>query len=695
VPGDLTLGLNQYTHSAAACLLDRHGHALFLGEKERLTRKKHDGGDTADLVAHALESVGAELADIGLVVANNHLFRIDRFHETLAWATALYQYRESYLAPTNLLPGVERLELSHHLAHAWSVLPYCPFEDGLVVVMDGMGSTLHEMGLPGSGYRSELALPQAASFQSYPPGLEAGAGREAAFGWREGESVFDLADGQLTRRWKRWIAEPTPTLLHNYGFENMESLGAVYSRVAMHIFGDWNHCGKVMGLAPWAANWAPDIPRRPVMSGPLEDLQVDWPRLRAEPAPHAWSQEAARPGFARLAADVQADLEDIVLAFLARMREQSGARNLAFVGGVALNSTLNGRITREAGFEQVWIPPYPGDQGLAVGCAAYGYAKRQAPPSAKLPTLSPYGGKELTDSDLEDALARFGPWLEEAELGTQTLVEVLAEALADGQVVGLCRGRSEFGPRALGHRSLLADPRDGDMIARINQAIKKREGFRPFAPTVLAAEVPFWFEDSSPSPYMSLTVGVRPSQAPRIPAVVHQDGSARLQTLEPGAEPFFESLLEAFRERTGVPMLLNTSFNIQGEPIVETPTDAAWSFLRAELDLLVLGERLFRRRPLPAVLPLDINARSMEGWSAETISDAQGETLSVRVMAYGTTFDLDQLQLGLLEACAEGVVLGELLEAFADDWEVPHETSLQALLALHQDCLLALQLPSA
>lgn len=327
-----------------------------------------------------------------------------------------------------------------------------------------------------------------------------------------------------------------------------------------------------------------------------------------------------------------------------------------------------------------------------MGCAAYGHAQRQQQKSAsrKAP-LSPYGGHEWTAEDIESAYQQYLPWLEEAELNEQKLIPVLADALSDGQVLGLCRGRSEFGPRALGHRSILADPRDGDMVARINQAIKKREGFRPFAPTVLAAEVPFWFEHSAPSPYMSLTVGVRPAQQSKIPAVVHADGTARLQTLAAGDEPFFEELIQAFRERTGVPMLLNTSFNILSEPIVETPVDAAWSFLRAELDLLVLGERLFRRRELPEILPLDGQLTTVAGWSAESVSDAQGETMSLRLMAYGTTFEIDQLQLGILEAVGEGAILGELLEAFAEDWDVPRETCLEAILALHQDCLLALQ----
>lgn len=699
----LILGLNQYTHSAAACLLDSNGTLLFAGEKERLTRKKHDGGDVAVLVEHALDSVGASLDDVALVVANNHLFRIDRFHRTLKWDTALFSYQESYVSPYNMLLGVKRLELSHHMAHAWSVLPCAPFDEGVVVVMDGMGSTLHEMRMPGVDYYSELDLEEAPGFQSAPEQLEQDGVSDQAFGWREGETAFTFKGTDLKRVFKRWIAEPTPALLHNYGFENMESLGAVYSRAASHIFGDWNTCGKVMGLAPWAPSWAKDLKRKPVMTGPLETLQVDRARLRDEPAPNAWSDGANHSGYARFAADVQSDLEDVVLDYLQRLREQTGAKNLAFCGGVALNSTLNGRIHREAGFEQVFIPPYPGDQGLAVGCAQFGlqYLKdhsglangeqvTSATSNKESAVQMPYSGHEYSAADIDDAINEYGPWLEEADIQELPLLEVVADALADNQVVAWCSDRSEFGPRALGNRSILADPRDGENIRRINSAIKKREAFRPFAPTVLAEQAEAWFDRVSPSPYMSLTVPVRADKAAQIPAVVHVDGSARIQTLERDAHPRYYALIEAFAERTGVPMVLNTSFNIKGEPIVETPREAAWSFLRSELDLLVLGPRLFRRRELPDPLTGDLIPRAIQNFSAEVVSDSEGETMSVRLMTRGETFDIDQLELGLLEAADGTSTLGEIVEFFQAEWDVEHGAVINKIDSLFNRCLISI-----
>ncbi|MDP7062363.1 MAG: carbamoyltransferase C-terminal domain-containing protein [Planctomycetota bacterium] len=696
----LILGLNQYTHSAAACLLAADGNLLFAGEKERLTRKKHDGGDVAVLVEHALESVGATLDDVALVAANNHLFRIDRFHRTLKWDTALFSYQESYVSPYNLLPGVKRLELSHHMAHAWSVLPMAPFHDGVIVVMDGMGSTLHEMRMPGVDYYSELDLPEVDAFRSVPERLEQDGVSDKAFGWREGETAFTFQGTDLKRVFKRWIAEPTPALLHNYGFENMESLGAVYSRAASHIFGDWNTCGKVMGLAPWASSWAKDMPRKAVMTGPLETLQVDRARLRDEPAPNAWSDGANHAAYARFAADVQSDLEDVVLDYLKRLRQQTGAKNLAFCGGVALNSTLNGRIHREAGFEQVFIPPYPGDQGLAVGCAYFGLQWLQEHGDGDGACVGdrtapmPYCGHAYSAADIDDAVDEYGPWLEEADIQELPLLEVVADALADNQVVAWCSDRSEFGPRALGNRSILADPRDGENIRRINTAIKKREAFRPFAPTVLADQADAWFDGVTPSPFMSLTVPVKADKAAKIPAVVHVDGSARIQTLERDAHPRYYALIEAFAERSGVPMVLNTSFNIKGEPIVETPREAAWSFLRSELDLLVMGSRLFRRRELPDPLTGDVIPRAIQNFSAEVVSDSEGETMAVRLMTRGETFDIDQLELGLLEAADGTSTLGEIVEFFQAEWDVEHADVIRKVDSLFQRCLLAIE-PSA
>jgi carbamoyltransferase len=686
---DLILGLNQYTHSAAVCVLDANGKMLFCGEKERLTRKKHDGGDTADLVEHALTAVGAELSDVRMVCANNHLFRIDRFQDSVEWATALFQYRSSYTSDFNLLPGVERIELSHHLAHAWSVLPYAPFDNGIIVVADGMGSTLHEMQMPGENYFTDFDL------ESHPQFYDVERKGEA-FGWREGESAFMFEGANMQRLFKRFVAEPTPSLLYNYGFENMDSLGALYSRVSSHIFADWNACGKVMGMAPWAKDWNKNYQHQPILSGDLNDLKVDWQRLRNEPHPNAWDDASKRGAYASLAADMQSDLENVMLEHLQDLRAKTGAKNLIFVGGVSLNSTLNGRIHREAGFEQVFIPHYPGDQGLAVGCAAFAYAQLNA---QQLPTpqqsLTPYSGVEYSNDDIEEALTEWQDWVEEADLDGLDVLDVVAEAIDSGKVVAWFDGRSEFGPRALGNRSILADPRRGAMVEKINSAIKKREAYRPFAPSVLADKVSDWFEDDSPSPYMSLTVQARAEKAEQIPAVVHADGSSRLQSVTASDNPKYYDLISRFEKLSGVPMVLNTSFNVKQEPIVETPADAMKSFLNSDLDLLVINGRLFQQSEFPEMLTSSMIPLAVPNFTAESVSNSEGDNMSVRLMVRGETFDIEQLELGLLEFSDGKNTLHEIVEYFNENWSVEQDTILSHLQALYSRHLLSIIVPQS
>lgn len=704
------LGLNQYTHSASACLLDAAGEAVFALAKERVTRKKYDGGDNAAVVRAVLEGAGIDAAALDLVVANNHLFRIRPFERNLQWAVALNQHPSTYLDPCNLLPEVAKHELSHHLAHAWSVLDLAPFDRGLVVVADGIGSAWADVERRSSGsqlgpYHSDADLPAADGFVQVPADLPADAT------WREAESVYRFDGRKLERLFKRWAQEHTPVFLYNYGFENQDSLGAVYSRVASHVFGDWNACGKVMGLAPWAGRWGADEGPQALMTGPLEELAVDFPRLRSAPDPNRWRDHGDRAAYARLAADLQHDLEEVLLEFLTRLRRTCGERNLCLVGGVALNSTANGRIAREAGFDQVFVPPWPGDDGVAVGCALYGHQllHPQVPPRRSC--YSPYLGGRADADAVDEALHEFEPWIDVEILealspeivgqasnnpaGEDPRVRVAADALAAGATVGWFQGRSEFGPRALGNRSILATPADAGMIERINRAIKKREGFRPFAPTVLAEHADEWFEGVTPSPFMSLTVPVREHQRARIPAVVHVDGSARIQTLERARNPLYYDLVQAFHQRSGLPMVLNTSFNIRGEPIVESAADALRHFLDSDLDLLVLEDRLVRARPFPdkdqwqRLIP-----RARPGFSAEVVSNEEGEAVSVNLLGGGGNWESDQLELGVLEACDGELSVAGLCADFEQEFEVEAEQVVTRLQRLYRWRLISFQQPS-
>ncbi len=681
--GPLTLGLNQYTHSAACCLLDADGEVLFALAKERVTRKKYDGGDVAELMRYAFESTGTGIRDLGLVVANNHLFRIDAFERTLRWAQALNQYRPSYLAAENLLPGVEKREIGHHLAHAWSVLPVAPFDSGLIVVMDGIGSTWEDLHRTGPAYRGDA--PPASDRVQIPEHPE------RSQGWREGESVYRFQGLRLENLFKRWIRQRSPAFLYNYGFENMESLGAVYSRISSHVFGDWNACGKIMGLAPWSAVWNRERPAPPgqwITRGPLEELEVNWDFLHALPHPNQWEREENHPDYARLAALVQRDLEDAVLDFLTRLRERSGETRLCLVGGVALNSSLNGRIRRECGYDEVFVPPYPGDDGLAFGCAHFGLHHRHAKRPPRRRPHPVFLGRAATPTQIHEALERFRPWIRAASCSDPATAA--AEALAAGRIVGWFQGRSEFGPRALGARSILADPRDAGVVDRLNRAVKGREPFRPFAPTVLAEAADDVFTDPAPNPYMSATSPVRGTVAKTIPAVVHVDGTSRFQTLAPDFHPRFRALVETFHQRTGIPLVLNTSFNRAGEALVETPADALEVLLDSGLDLLFLEDQRIEKAPFPSpeelgpLLPLHRASAT-----AEVLSDAEGEPLQVRLLGGGRSFDASLLHLGLLEASDGSTPVDRILDELAEEDQLPREEGLSAFEELWRWRLLA------
>lgn len=445
----------------------------------------------------------------------------------------------------------------------------------------------------------------------------------------------------------------------------MDSVGAIYSRASSHIFGDWNACGKVMGLAPWmGSSWKDeDLVQRPVeeerviMSGSLysEDdkkFQQDKTVIAGMPLISRMDadlfdedgnllkkrrydfdddevkkdddgkevQEKRLPtkvaiDAIALAHRIQIDLEDVVLDFVKHFKEQTGEENLCIAGGVGLNSVLNGRLSRELGFSETFISPYPGDDGIAVGCCAFGLfgnglleeqqETEERPPMWREP-LSPYLGPAPTEAAIKAAVEAAAPWCEVEEVRDEGLrLERAAQQIESGGAIAWYHGRSELGPRALGHRSILADPRKKGLVRFINENVKSRESFRPFAPSVLAEHAEDWFDlgdassDSNKSPYMSVTAMVREKKTKLIPAVTHVDGSSRLQTVTAEAEPLYHKLISMFFDLSGVPLVLNTSFNtIPGEPIVESPSDAIRSFLCSfgSLDMLVMGDYIVKRK---------------------------------------------------------------------------------------------------
>lgn len=336
----------------------------------------------------------------------------------------------------------------------------------------------------------------------------------------------------------------------------------------------------------------------------LEHMEKDFASVGASPE--------LMHHFSSMAAQVQSDLETVVKDFVAGLRKLSGEQNLVFAGGVALNSTLNGILTTEAGFDKVHVPPYPGDEGIAIGSAMFGanqllrhlHDVQGAEAGKPISNVMPYLGKAYSEDDILSAIRTVDPWISWAHTD---VAEVAADALRQSMVVAWFQGRSEFGPRALGNRSILGDPRQAGMIAHINGVVKKREAFRPFAPSVLGESATEWFSDCDldSSPFMSLTAVARRPCATR--AVVHVNDTARLQTLRQDQNPTYHRLISLFQEKTGVPMVLNTSFNTAGEPVVESPADALACFLHTDgIDMLAFPPNIVvKRRYIARPLQLD------------------------------------------------------------------------------------------
>jgi carbamoyltransferase len=298
-----------------------------------------------------------------------------------------------------------------------------------------------------------------------------------------------------------------------------------------------------------------------------------------------------------IAAGVQDILEEAVLHTLGYWRQQTRHRHLCVGGGVALNGTLNGRIAQSGLFDGVWVHPASHDAGTSVGAARVGYHGILGQPRQESGREPCFLGPQYSQQEMDQALRDHG--LEAERVPQAQFPRQVASAIGKGKVVGFFQSRAEWGPRALGHRSILADPRRAEMKDIVNHAVKFREGFRPFAPAVLHERMHDWFELGilPESPFMTFVVPVRSDRRSRIPAVTHVDGSARVQTVKREDDPVFHSVISAFEEETGVPVLLNTSFNVKGEPMVQSPHDAVKCFIGTALDVLVLGDAVVTKAP--------------------------------------------------------------------------------------------------
>lgn len=581
------LGLNAYDHDVSACLL-RDGEIAFAVGKERISRKKHDTGFYQTVADYCLAAEGIALDEVDLVVRNCYVLPVQDLELRLVSQDVpeVMDDKERMQAakhPFFLAESPQVVTVSHHLAHAYSAFAACPFEEGVVMVVDGVGN-----------YSSDVT-------EKYPL---AGVNPLA----RESESYYRFQGSRIETLKKIWL-EPVRGFLSDE-FYYMPGLGALYSRVSSYIFADWNKCGEVMGLAPYGR---PDAvkPLLAMKDGELSvpewGVEFDKPWLVDREL--NWETSSSLQHWQDLAWRVQHDAEHVLLERAIWLRRTTGARNLCMAGGVALNCVANGRIVREAGFENVWIQPAAGDDGVAIGCAYYGHLGVQKNRRSFVMDHA-YLGVDYTDEDVQAAANRKLVRLQAASRRSEHICRDTAKLLSEGHVFGWFQGRSEFGPRALGSRSILADPRTAGMKDKLNKRVKHRQAFRPFAPMVPVERAKEIFEGDEESPFMLLAKGVRPEWRDRIPAVVHVDGTARVQTVRREHNERLHALLTEFEAITGVPVLLNTSFNVKGEPIVETPDDAIRCFLTTGIDYLVLHDLVLAKHPFHKVLAPTVAAYS-------------------------------------------------------------------------------------
>ncbi len=561
------------SHDGSSCLL-KDGKILVAIEKERISRTKHDGGNDTLSVQYCLDAAGITIDDLSLVVqsANFEKEEIakDRFHG-----------KRLFPADTKI-PFVT---ISHHLAHAYSAVGTSPFDACNVMIIDGCGSFYQQCDDLGEGI--------------IPAGIDP---QQKLYG--EKDSFYFYDGKQLKPLYKDFSAiqydhQPGQVFLPT----SRHSIGGLYSMAAHYCFGDFDVAGKLMGLAPYGDRHKYKKELFTCKDGRVmvnEDVMHDHFTKPADPFIHPFHKHFSY--YADIAAWVQSEAERAILYIMQQRLQLHPHDNLCYAGGVALNAVANAKILQQAGIKQLYMEPAAGDNGLAIGCAYYGWLEVLKKEKVKHSGSTFFGRtypNEKTGSAFKFYKEKY-PAVKAGEYSSENYIAATAALLADGKTVGWYQGGAEFGPRALGRRSILADPRIKEMTLHINRDIKLREDFRPFAPAVLWEDRHIYFENGFESPYMILVDQVKKEWKDKLPAIVHVDGSCRVQTVKDEAEPFYH-LLKAFKELTGISVLLNTSLNRKAMPIIETPFEAMQFFYESDLDAMVVGNRIFIKTERPEV----------------------------------------------------------------------------------------------
>ena len=584
------LGISAFYHDSAAALV-RDGELIAAAQEERFTRKKHDSGFPTNAIAYCLKEADVSLRDLDSVVFYDKPFlKFERLLETyLAFAPRGFQsfrmamplwIREKLFQKDLLRKRLERLGpgfdwekrllfTEHHLSHAASAFFPSPFEEAAVLTMDGVGEWATTSLSLGRGNQLEIIKEI-----HFPHSLGL---LYSAFTYYTG---FKVNSGEYKLMGLAPYGEPKHTRLILDQLIDLQPDGSF--RLNLEYF---DYCtGLKMTNGKFDALFGAPA-RQP--SELLTQLHMD------------------------VAASIQAVLDEAVLRLTRSIAAETGARNLCLAGGVALNCVANGKILRDGRFERLWIQPAAGDAGGAAGAAlaaCYMRHRRPRSPDGRSDAMrGAYLGPSFAQSEIEARLNACGARFH--ALGDGELLRECVDSLEAGNALGWFQGRMEFGPRALGARSILGDARSPQMQSMLNLKVKYRESFRPFAPSVLREDAAEWFELDSDSPYMLIVAdvieskrwkttpeeqalfGIEKLNVPRsaIPAVTHVDYSARIQTVHRETNPRYHALISAFKERTGCPVLVNTSFNVRGEPIVCTPEDAFRCFMGTEIETLAVG----------------------------------------------------------------------------------------------------------
>ena len=577
------LGISALYHDASAALI-RDGEIIAAAQEERFTRVKHDASLPIRAVRWLLKSNGLGISDIKfLVFYEKPLLKFERILATSvtyfpkSWRLFPLQMQawlgdklwlQSKLAETFNISKDAILFSEHHLSHAASAFYCSPFDEAAILTVDGVGEWATTSIWKAKGTKIEPI-----SEVRYPHSLGL---VYSAFTAHLG---FVVNNGE-------------------YKVMGMSSYGKpVFKDKVMQLLSLNDDGSFELDLSYFAHHLSPTYPttsKFEELFGPSRlpgsefDVQSSHPKIRAE------SQH-----YANIAASVQEVLEDVIIHLASHAQKETGSKNVCLAGGVALNAVANMKLAESGIFENIFAQPAAGDAGGSIGAAQWAWnmvlAEEDPKQISKLKSKEPFSvhlGQVWSDEKSAEFLEDFHMLF--TDLATEEkLIEDVAEELADGKIVGWMQGRFEWGPRALGNRSILADPRPPQMGEKINRQIKFREPFRPFAPMILKDDFDDWFiapQASIPMlPYMLCTVRARPEKADLIPAVVHVDQTARVQVIDSQMYPLMFKVLTEFKKRTNVPILINTSFNLKGDPMVNSPVDAIATFLQSRLDILYIG----------------------------------------------------------------------------------------------------------